>query len=35
VLASGLPMFEVQFHGGEDFSVTELAPADPSKRKSH
>lgn len=35
VLASGLPMFEVQFHGGEDFSVTQLGPADPSKRKSH
>lgn len=35
VLAAGLPMFEVQFHGGEEFTVTQLAPADPSKRKAH
>ncbi|MDP3237734.1 MAG: rhodanese-like domain-containing protein [Myxococcales bacterium] len=34
-LAAGLPIFEVQFHGGEEFTVTELQKADPSKRKTH
>lgn len=35
VLAAGLPVFEVCFHEGEDFSVTLLQAADPSKRKAH
>jgi len=35
VLASGLPVFEVQFHSGEDFTVTEVQPADPAKRAGH
>ena len=34
-LAAGLPIFEVQFHAGEEFTVTELQKADPSKRKTH
>lgn len=32
VLAAGLPMFEVQFHSGEEFTVKQLAAPDPSKR---
>jgi len=36
VLAAGLPIFEVRFHEGETFSVTQSQAADPSKRsKAH
>lgn len=35
VLAVGLPVFEVRFHSGEDFTVTQVQAADPSKRKVH
>jgi hypothetical protein len=35
VLAVGLPVFEVQFHSGEDFTVTEVQAADPAKRAGH
>jgi rhodanese-related sulfurtransferase len=35
VLAAGLPMFEVQFHGGDSFTVTQTQAADPSKRAKH
>ncbi|MBL8921320.1 MAG: rhodanese-like domain-containing protein [Myxococcaceae bacterium] len=35
VLAAGLPVFEVCFHEGEEFTVTEVQAADPTKRKAH
>jgi hypothetical protein len=34
-LAAGLPVFEVQFHGGDEFTVKQLAKADASKRAPH
>jgi hypothetical protein len=35
VLATGLPVFQVQFHRDESFTIDELVKADPSKRTAH